>query len=183
MCDLILLEQAVRQNIVDLEERFSVLILRFTALHYENDALKEENYNFKDEISALTAKFEVFRRQGSHVARDQGRTTLATDSENLLASKLSTPSFELQTEKDKNAVLEAQIVSLTAQVPKRRLGGLGMNGASFQIATDSVQAEGASQNVGRSLSRARNSNSLLPGLSSPEIKRFKKQESTSKRGG
>ena len=173
MCDLILLEQAVHRNVINLEERLSILILRFTALHFENVALEKKNYNVKEQISVLTDTFEIFRKQCIHQDRDKGRTALD--------SKHFTPAIELQTEKEKNLQLEAGLRAqvsknrLGAQVPKKRSGGLGGNSAPFRIATDRALSEVASQDVGTSTSKPRNNLNQQ----SPYSKRLKTQERTS----
>ena len=186
MCDLILLEQAVRQNVINLEKRLSILVLRFTALHFENVDLKKEICNTKDQNAVLTSQCAVLESQGRSLHRHLTREAKAMD------PKHSTRGSDIHGSGPQDAKgLEAgqhspqKLPKATTKTPS----GLGGNTVRFHIASDTASAEATPQIVGlstsrqplsRSLSRSlhsRNVNSLIPSesppLQSPNSKRHK----------
>jgi len=172
MCDLILLEQVVRRNIINLEERLSILIFRFTALHFENVDLKKEICNTKDQNAVLTSQCAVLESQGRSLHRHLTREAKAMD------PKHSTRGSKPQSQDTKGLQSRQLSPKKLPEASTKTPSGLGGKTVPIHIASDTASAEATPQPVRMSTSsltqsrHSRNGNSLIP-LLLPNSKRPK----------
>ena len=172
MCDLILLEQVVRRNIINLEERLSILIFRFTALHFENVDLKKEICNTKDQNAVLTSQCAVLESQGRSLHRHLTREAKAMD------PKHSTRGSKPQSQDTKGWQSRQLSPKKLPEASTKTPSGLGGKTVPIHIASDTASAEATPQPVRMSTSsltqsrHSRNGNSLIP-LLLPNSKRPK----------
>jgi len=190
MCDLIFLEQAVRQNVISLENRLSKLVLRFTAIHFENVDLKMDICNNKDQNSVLTSKCEVLEKQNRSLSKELQKAKGELQKAKGMNPEHSTCGREPQNQDTKRQ--HSSEKSRRALVSTNTPSGLGGNTASFHIASDTESVEvtplcGARVEridvLGMSTLRLRQSqrsgNSLLPSDSPSTKRRRSTQEKTS----